>query len=423
MKTVALVVFIAVYAMMLLLPKFRAVVALAAAGLFIILGIVPASEAFGEVDWNVLLMLAGTMGTVDLFIRSRMPARLSDKLVSMIPNVKWLLIVLALFAGLVSAFVDNVATVLMLAPIGLAISEKLKISPVEPILAIAISSNLQGAATLVGDTTSILLAGHMGLDFADFFVFNGTAGMFWVVQAGAVATVPVLWILFRKQTGRMESAELTPVTDYLPSFLLVGTVLSLIVASFIPNKPEITNGILCMAFFLVGLVIECAKQHDGGQLLKETLQAIDYTTILLLAGLFLVINGISRMGIIDDISRLIAALGGGNRFVTYTIIVWASVLFSAFIDNIPYTATMLPVVGGVAAAMGGSPDVLYFGLLAGATLGGNLTPVGASANIAAGGILNKAGYSVSTKQFMRMGVPFTLAAVITGYVLIWVLYA
>ncbi|MBE6963382.1 MAG: arsenic transporter [Ruminococcaceae bacterium] len=422
MKILALVVFIAVYAMMLLLPKFRAYVALGAAALFIVLGIVPASEAFGEVDWNVLMMLAGTMGTVDLFIRSRMPDRLSDKLVGLIPNVKWLIIVLALFAGLVSAFVDNVATVLMLAPIGLAISEKLKISPVAPILAIAISSNLQGAATLVGDTTSILLAGHMGLDFMDFFVYNGTAGMFWVVQAGALATVPVMLFLFRKQDGRVEGGELTPVTDHIPAVLLVGTVLSLIVASFVPNKPEITNGVICMAFFLIGLVAELRKK-DGKETVVDAVKAIDYTTILLLAGLFLVISGISRMGIIDDISRIIAELGGGNRFLTYTIIVWASVLFSAFIDNIPYTATMLPVMGGVAAAMGGSPDVMYFGLLAGATLGGNLTPVGASANIAAGGILNKAGYTVSTKDFMRMGVPFTLAAVLTGYILIWVLYA
>ena len=422
MKLLALAVFIAVYAVMLLLPKARAYVALGAAALFVVLGIVPATEALGDVDWNVLMMLAGTMGTVDLFIRSRMPARLSDKLVALIPNMKWLMIVLALFAGLVSAFVDNVATVLMLAPIGLAISEKLKISPVAPILAIAISSNLQGAATLVGDTTSILLAGHMGLDFMDFFVYNGTAGMFWVVQAGAVATVPVLWFLFRKQEGRVENPTLTPVTDYVPTVLLVGTVLSLIIASFIPGKPEVTNGVLCMLFFLMGLGAELRKK-EGRETVVDAVKAIDYTTIILLAGLFLVISGINRMGIIDDISRIIAKMGSGNRFLTYTIIVWASVLFSAFIDNIPYTATMLPVVGGVAAAMGGSPDVMYFGLLAGATLGGNLTPVGASANITAGGILNKAGYSVSTKDFMRMGVPFTLAAVITGYVLIWVLYA
>ena len=421
LKIIALVTFVAVYALMLLLPKWRAVVALTAAGLFLVLGIVPLGEAAGVIDWNVLMMLAGTMGTVDLFIRSRMPNRLSDKLVSVLPSVKALIIVLALFAGLVSAFVDNVATVLMLAPVGLAISKKLNISPVAPILAIAVSSNLQGAATLVGDTTSILLGGHMGLDFMDFFAFQGKPGMFWVVQAGALATVPVMLILFRKETGKLHTSQLTPVTDYLPTWLLLGTVVALILASFIPGKPEITNGVICMVIFAVGLVIEQAKGTDK-HLTADVLKNIDYVTLMLLAGLFLVIDGIDRVGIIADLSRIIAAMGGGNLFLTYTIIVWFSVIASAFIDNIPYTATMLPVVGGVAASLGVDQAVLCFGLLTGATLGGNLTPVGASANIAAGGILRKAGYEVSTGQFMRIGVPFTLVAVTAGYLLVWILF-
>lgn len=420
-KLLALGIFIGVYVLLLLLPKYRALVAMTAAVAFIAMGIVPAEEIVNIVDWNVLMMLAGTMGTVDLFIRSQMPNRLADKLVRVLPSVKALIIVLALFAGLVSAFVDNVATVLMLAPVGLALAEKLKISPVAPILAIAVSSNLQGAATLVGDTTSILLGGHLGMDFLDFFVYNGTAGMFWVVQIGALATVPVMLVIFRNEKGRLEGGRLTPVNDYLPTYLLVGTVLCLILASFLPKKPDITNGLICMAFFLVGLVLEIGKHKDVG-LAVDVLKNIDYITLLLLAGLFMVIDGIDRVGIIADISQIIARLGGGNLFLTYTIIVWFSVIASAFIDNIPYTATMLPVVGGVAANLGVDQTVLCFGLLIGATLGGNLTPVGASANIAAGGILRKAGYEVSTKQFMRVGVPFTLAAVMTGYILAWVLY-
>ena len=143
---------------------------------------------------------------------------------------------------------------------------------------------------------------------------------------------------------------------------------------------------------------------------------------MLLTGLFVVIAGIVKVGIIKDISEIIAGLGGGNLFLTYTIIVWVSVLLSAFIDNIPYVAAMLPVVGGIGVALGVDVTVLYFGLLAGATLGGNLTPIGASANIAATGILQKEGYEVSNQQFMRIGIPFTLAAVLTGYILIWVLY-
>ena len=421
LKTVALCIFIGVYILLLLLPKYRALVAVAAAAIFIALGIVPVGEIVAVVDWNVLLMLAGTMGTVDLFIRSRMPNRLADYLVRMLPSVKALIIMLALFAGLVSAFVDNVATVLMLAPVGLALARKLGVSPVNMILAIAVTSNLQGAATLVGDTTSILLGGHLNMDFLDFFVYQGKPGMFWVVQVGALVTVPVMLWLFRKEKGRLEGGKLTPVSDYLPTVLLVGTVVSLILVSFIPNKPTITNGVLCMAIFVVGLVLECISKRTA-ELGKDVVKNIDFVTLALLAGLFLVIDGIDRVGIIQDLSNLIAKLGGGNVFLTYTIIVWFSVLASAFIDNIPYTATMLPVVGGVAAALGVDQTVLCFGLLCGATLGGNLTPVGASANITAGGILRKAGYEVSTGQFMKIGVPFTLAAVLSGYVLVWVLF-
>lgn len=431
MKTIALLTFIAVYALLLLLPKYRAVSALSAAALFLLLRIVPLGDVAGTVDWNVLMMLAGTMGTVDLFIRSNMPNRLSDRLVAVLPSVKWLIIALALFAGLVSAFVDNVATVLMLAPVGLAISKKLNISPVQPILAIAVSSNLQGAATLVGDTTSILLGGHMGLDFMDFFAYRGRPGLFWVVQAGALMTVPVMLFLFRKEKGKLYGAALTPVTDYLPTCLLLGTVLSLIAASFIPNKPEITNGLICMFFFVIGLIRE-VRRSGSREIIGRAILEIDFYTLALLAGLFVVIGGISRAGIIDLLGTALAGISGdgsrGSVFIVYTVIVWMSVACSAFIDNIPYTATMLPVVAVVTerlSAAGGlavEPNLMYFGLLVGATLGGNLTPIGASANIAGIGILRKEGYSVSSGTFMKFGVPFTLAAVISGYLLVWLIW-
>ena len=416
MKTVALVAFITVYALLLLLPRGRWIAPVAAAALFVGVGIVPAGAAWEAVDWNVLMMLCGTMGTVDLFIRSKMPERLSDHLVNAIPSVKKLIIVLALFAGLVSAFVDNVATVLMLAPVGIAIAKKLNISPVEPIIAIAVSSNLQGAATLVGDTTSLLLAGHLKMDFLDFFVYQGKPGMFWFVQIGALATVPVMMWLFRKDEGYVAPAQ--------------PTVVALILASFIPGRPAMTNGFICMGIFLVGLLAECFlpkkvredEKRGWAARAAETLKAIDVGTLALLAGLFIVIDGLNRVGIIADISQALSHVGGGSPFLTYTIVVWASVLFSAFIDNIPYTAAMLPVMAGAAGTMGIDQTVLCFGLLVGATLGGNLTPVGASANITATAILEKEGYLVSPKEFMRIGVPFTLVAVLSGYVLVWVFY-
>ena len=203
---------------------------------------------------------------------------------------------------------------------------------------------------------------------------------------------------------------------------ILSILIALVIVKVISPILAIFGWIICMVIFIGGLIIECIKEKDT-RLGADVLKNIDYITLMLLAGLFMVIDGIDRVGIIADLSNIIAGLGAGNIFLTYSIIVWFSVIASAFIDNIPYTATMLPVVAGVAASLGVNQTVLCFGLLVGATLGGNLTPVGASANIAAGGFLRKAGYEVSTKQFMSIGVPFTLAAVITGYVLTWLFYA
>lgn len=421
MKTLALILFAAAYVLILLLPKYRWLTALGAAGLFLATGVLTPAQAAGAIDWNVLLTLLGMMGLVSLFVRSGAPAFLADALAGRLPSAKWVFVVLALLAGLVSAFIDNVATVLMVAPIGLAVAKRLGISPVPAVLAIAVSSNLQGAATLVGDTTSILLGGSLGMEFTDFFAMDGRPGMFFVVQAGALVTVPVLLYLFRGERGRAAVEEVSPVTDWLPAWLLVLTVAALVGASFLPEKPAVTNGLICVGFFLLGLGWTCLKERSG-QVVRASFAEVDWMTLLLLTGLFVVIQGIVEAGIVADVSAAIAALGGESLFLTYTIIVWASVALSAFIDNIPYVAAMLPVVGGVGRALGVDVTVLYFGLLAGATLGGNLTPIGASANIAAAGILRREGYEVATPQFLRIGVPFTLAAVATGYVLIWLLY-
>ncbi len=423
-QTIALVLFILTYVLLLILPKLRAYVAFGSAILFVALGIVPGDKVLSIVNWNVILMIAGTMGIIWLFIESRMPALLGDLIIEKTPSVKWAVIALSLFAGIISAFVDNVATVLMVAPVALNISKKLKISPVPSIVAIAIASNLQGAATLVGDTTSILLGGQAGMDFLDFIWFQGRMGMFFVVQISAIAATLVLLFVFRDMDQRIDAQQRETVDDYFPTVLLLGTIALLILASFIPadQKPEITNGLICMALFAIGILREFIKTRDA-KVFARALGEIDFFTLLLLAGLFVVVGGLTESGLIDNISQTFVRIGGGNIFLIYTLIVWVSVLLSAFIDNIPYIATMLPVVAGIAQMTGVSPYLLYFGLLSGATLGGNLTPIGASANITALGILRKDGHEVSTGQFMRMSVPFTLTAVITGYVLIWLLWS
>lgn len=430
----ALVIFLVTYVLMLTLQKYRPWIALGSAAVFIGLGLFGVYDftiltALGAVDYNVLMMIAGTMGIVTLFIESKMPARLAEILISKVPNVKWAVVVLALFAGVISAFVDNVATVLMVAPIGLAISKKLKISPVPVIIAIAVSSNLQGAATLVGDTTSILLGGFAGMNFLDFFWMQGRPGIFWGVELGALASCLVVLVLFRKDRQPVSAEVETEVTDLFPTWLLLGTVVLLILASFLP-EPEggalltlynLRSGMICLALCIIGVARACAQRKSSG-MLKQVLQDLDRDTLLLLFGLFIVIEGIKTAGVIDAIADLFFKFAGNDAFLLYTLLVFVSVILSAFIDNIPYVATMLPVVQSLAGLMGVEPTVFYFGLLTGATLGGNLTPIGASANITAIGILRKNSYEVKSSDFLRIGVPFTLAAVLTGYVFIWIFW-
>ena len=351
----ALILFAVTYVLMLRLQQYRPWVALCSAVLFIVLGEAGVYEfslraALQAVDYNVLLMMAGTMGTVALFIESKMPARLAEMLIVRVPDVKWAVCMLALFAGVISAFVDNVATVLMVAPVGLAIARKLKISPVPVLIAMMLLT--------------------VGLLIAASFLPEPAAGPLHTVY-------------------------------------------------------ELRSGLVCMGLCLFGVARACLRAGSAKPL-AHVLGELDCDTLLLLFGLFIVIAGIHAAGVIDAAARLFHAVAGESPFRLFTLLVVVSVVLSAFIDNIPYVAAMLPVVQSIAALMnddvGVEPYVFYFGLLTGATLGGNLTPIGASANIAAIGILRKNGETVTTRDFLRIGVPFTLAAVLAGYAYLWLVW-
>ena len=421
LKLIALILFAGMYVGIIGLSKYKMYFALGVAAVYLILGILPVRELPTAINWNVLMMISGTMIIVYYFIESQMPNRIADLLLGRAKNVMWVTILMSLFSGLVSAFIDNVATVLMIAPVGIAVCRKLKINPIPMILSIAVSSNLQGAATLVGDTTSIMLGDYAKMDFMSFFWMKGRPGIFFAVELGALATVPIMMILFRKDRQPVHAAERTEVHDYVPSVMLVLVVVLLICASFIPNKPEITNGLICVGLAVLTMLLDLGRHRKAGETLKA-LKSVDYETLLLLLGLFCVIAGITEIGIIRDFAGWIVKVGGSSPFLLYTLIVWGSVLISAFVDNIPYVATMLPVLSVVTQELGIAPYLFYFGLLTGATLGGNLTPVGASANITATGLLRKQGYEVKFKDFARIGIPFTLTAVLAGYLFLWIFW-
>lgn len=424
---IALSLFLATYIALLIFSNFKAYIAIAMAGVFLLIGFTELSNVFSSaMNWNVFMIIAGTMIVVSEFIESGMPALLADWMMSKVSSTKWAIILLAAFAGIVSAFVDNVATVLIVAPIALDIAKKTKMSPVPLVIAVSVFANIQGFATLVGDTTSVMLAGPQfgDMNFFDFFFVNGTIGPFFIVQIGTIASLMMFWFILGKQQTSIEFKHQTKVEDYSPSFFLAGILILLIIASFVPNLPNEINGYITLGMALIFVMYRVLIKKQSKAILNAY-QAIDFETLGLLFGLFILIMGLDNQGVIAALGDWLESIGNGDPIMIYTIIVFASVLFSAFIDNIPYVATLLPVMMrvGLSLNLGIPPYLLLFGLLAGATLGGNLTPIGASANIAGIGFLKKVGFKVTFVDFFKIGFPITLAALTTGYILILVLFA
>lgn len=418
----AAALFVITYIFMIKFVNHRPLVVGISALVFIILNIVPLNTVWGAIDFNVLLMIGGTMMLVSLFSESLMPTRLADLIINKVKDIRLIILFLSMFAGFVSAFIDNVATVLMIAPVAMSLAKKLNISPVKMIIAISISSNLQGAATLVGDTSSILLGSALNMTFFDFFVYNGHMGMFWIVQISALIATTVIYLQTKDMRGKVDAIEVTKVKDMMPTYLVILMIVLLIFASFIPQdqKIDILNGLICVCVAIFGVIYHLVR-HGDKSIIKTVASEIDFNTLGLLAGLFIIISGIENAGVIDEIAKLFIKLAD-KPFLLYTALVWGSVLISAFVDNIPYVATMLPVLSVISTHVPFDMTVFYFGLLSGATLGGNITPIGASANIASLGILKEAGYTVENKDFMKMSVPFTLTAVLVGYILVWFIY-
>ncbi len=376
------------------------------------------------------------------FIESKMPAWLADWFIARSKTVGIAMLWLCILSGAISAFVDNVATVLIVAPIATAIASRLKVSPVSLLIGIAISSNLQGTATLVGDPPSMITGAFIsqqgiGFGFNEFFWFWNRPGMFFAVQFGAVFGFTVLYQYFKKHKQPAFVPEPVKIESMVPTIILLGVISSLAVATkFDPNFTYFGGTAACIGagILFIWHHFHKSKSDDGFDFSKglkanlEVLKHYDIETPLFLSAIFILVGLIDKCGLVTDIAGLIQSMFGANLFLTYTVIVWMSVVLSGFIDNIPYIMVMLPVTAELGKMMGGDAQnetfiLLAFGLLIGACLGGNCTPVGASANVVTIGMLKKQGHDVTFGQFMKIGIPFTVAATLAGYLFIWVLWS
>ncbi len=376
---------------------------------------------WAAINWNVMGIFCGTLIVAEAFIYSGVPAWCADLLIDRSPNVGWAILAVCAFASAISAVAENVATVLIVAPIAMALARKLKVSAAPFIIGIAVCSNLQGTATLIGDPPSMILAAHHQLNFNDFFWYQGRLSIFFAVQVGALASFAVLWLMFRRYRQPVVALERKPPRSWFPTAVLALMIAGLAAASWVDPDFLWFGAAVCMA---AGAVCWGWVWHDDRDNALRILKSYEWSTTFFLAGVFTIVYALSETGAIRTASRAVAALTGDSVLGAFLLVVGFSVVFSAFVDNVPYLAAMLPLVDTVGSEMGlGGNMLLPFGLLVGACLGGNITPIGASANIVAYGLLQKSeGESVSFLDFVKIGLPFTLAAVVAAGAFLWVVW-
>jgi Na+/H+ antiporter NhaD/arsenite permease-like protein len=423
---IAIAVFVAAYVGLVIFRHHRAHVTWAGVALGLVLGALKFREIVPSINWNVLGIFAGTLVLAELFIISKVPETIADVLINRSRNLGMAFLAIVAFTSFLSIFVENVAALLIVAPIAMQLTRKAGVSPVPVIIGIAIASNLQGTATLIGDPPSMILGAAMKMNFMEFIFYpmrdgSGSVkpGIFWFVQIGAVVSIFVLFLFFRGVKRRLEPIPVTPIFSVVPSLFLIVMILLLACASFVDPGFVWFGGTACMATALAGCV--WYSFHDHRRVAKIA-RDFDWGTAAFLAGVFVLVGMLENRGVIEAAVGRLASLQGAHPFILYSAVVWASVLLSGFIDNVPYITAMLPLVIRFANQAGLPVELFAFGLLIGACIGGNITPVGASANVVAVGLLHREGHAVSFGRFARMGLPFTVAATVASYLALWFAY-
>ena len=377
---------------------------------------------FELINWNILMIYVGSMIIAALFIYSRVPARIADALVSASPSTGIAVVLILAMTGIISIFVENVATVLVMAPIALALSKKLNLNPVPFMIGLALMSNLEGTATLVGDPPSMIFASYAHYTFNDFFISQGKISIFFFIQAGLLAGCIFFYCFFSKAKEKAQ-VEKEEVISYFPLWLLLIMIAGLAVISFLSTELGYSSGCFVLGLGLAGLIWYRLNQKKNGSEIWQLIKELDWETIAFLIGIFVVVGAISETGLLDDFALWLAKVTGGSKIAGFILILLFSILISGFVDNVPYIIVMLPVAGSLAAGLGIPKELLMFALLIGSCLGGNLTPFGASANVVAMGILKKEGRPINFPGFLKISAPFTILTTAVAAFLLWIVWA
>jgi len=389
------------------------------------------------INWNVLMIYLGAMTIAALFLYSKVPAKIADWLVAIAPSTGVAIVLILAMTGIISIFVENVATVLVMAPIALSLCKKLKMNPTMFMVGLAVMSNLEGTATLVGDPPSMIFAAAANYNFNDFFIHDGKLSIFFVVQAGLLAGCIFFSFVFSKYKEKID-VDGEPVISNVPSILMLAMIFGLAALSFISEwlstfVPEavmnFSSGGFVLFLAVIGVLWYVFAQKKSKSETWELIKELDWETIFFLIGIFVVVGAIGGCGLLDLLADSIVGICGSSKFAGFIIILLMSILISGFVDNVPYIMVMLPLAQDMASKMGMIGDngvgaeLFMFALLVGSCLGGNLTPFGASANVVAMGIVKNEGYPMSFGKWLKLGGTFTVITTAASAIVLWLIWA
>ena len=412
MDVVAIIVFVTALAVIALEWVHRTKVALAGAALVVVIGAIDQDGAIEAVDWATLGLLAGMMMIVGLTEPTGVFTYLALRVAQLSRgNPVALLFLLAGVTGLLSAFLDNLTAILLVVPITLLLADLLRVSPIPLVLTEVIASNIGGTATLIGDPPNIMIGTHRPeLTFLDFIVNLAPVALLTLVTVTAL-----LALVYRKRlevdpARAAEVARLDPARDMRAAknvgrtvAVLVGTILAFFLHTLLHLEPAVVA--------LTGAAVMLLVAADD---VEKSLERIEWSTLFFFVGLFVMVGALEEQGVIADIADLLADVTNGSRVAEGMVILWGAALGSALVDNIPFTAAMIPVVDGLQTE--GFDEALWWSLALGACFGGNATMIAAAANVAATGILERSGRAITFVRFLAVGVPVTLLSLVIASV-------
>jgi Na+/H+ antiporter NhaD/arsenite permease-like protein len=405
----------------------RAVIALVGAGLMVVVGVMDQNEAIKGIDWNTIGLLTGMMILVSVSRRSGMfeyVAVWSAKAAKAHPA--GILLLLQIATAVLSAFLDNVTTVLLMVPVTLAITKELEVPPYPYLFAEIFASNIGGTATLIGDPPNILIGSQVGLDF-NAFVYHLTPVIVVVLVVQAIM-IHVLWGKDLKATPEREARVLAMrAEDRITDWALLKqslVVLTVVMIAFVLARPlHLEPATIAMLGAAVLMLLDNWAHHTekASHNIHTTFGDVEWITIFFFIGLFVVVHGVEHGGLLKLLADKLVAATGGDLAITGYAILWASAVLSAIVDNIPFVATMIPLIKSMAPAFGG-PDAilpLWWCLSLGACLGGNGTLIGASANLTVAGLAERGGVPFRFMTYTYYAFPMMLVSIAISHVYVW----